>query len=469
MAQMLSNFIEKKMIHNSMGESDWECPDCHNIVVATRFAHIFLDPRVKTLNLELFDDTTRRELMKAVSLFKGKTVLNLTVMKLPICIMELNLSLKNLTTLRSLTMDFAVVNETLTALGRYCPLLEHLEIDRCYRLRDSGLKDLVAGCKNLRKLIFTSPSSISTEGFADALMALPKLEYLGRAQSLLVVLAEVYHRDPYRKLKLKHFENSYAEILGNNGLALELLTNICPDLVKLNVHVSCPNLISLSNLKKLRHFHLKGLTRAPHHRSLIEALKCIGKQLVSLEIRKTTELTTEDLETIGHLCPNLKSLILQQCTVLNNWNSKPGKFNNAFKSLKVFYFSPYDTSDVVNVDAVLFTLKNALDVEQVYIEGCRYVRDAHFKDLLEYGGLQQLQKLQVTTNGYTHGLAELTFATILALTTGCKDLVVLGDLHKWNVEYKYVKDMRRVVKEKNIKLDFSKDSLKQFYDKVLFY
>ena len=118
------------MIHNSMGESDWECPDCHNIVVATRFSHIFLDPNVKSLDLELFDDSTRRELMKSISLFKGKTVLNLSVMKLPICIMEFNLSLKNLNTLRSLTIDFAIQNETLTALGRYCPLLEHLEIDR---------------------------------------------------------------------------------------------------------------------------------------------------------------------------------------------------------------------------------------------------------------------------------------------------------------------------------------------------
>jgi hypothetical protein len=466
---MISNFIGKKMVHNSVGESDWECPDCHNIVVATQFSHLFLDPRVKKLNLEMFDDSTRRELMKSISLFKGKTVLVLSVMKLPICIMELNMSLKNLNTLRFLTMDFAVQNETLTALGRHCPLLEHLEIDRCYRLKDSGLKDLIAGCKNLRNLIFISPSCISTEGFVDALLSLPKLEYLGRAQSILVVLAQVYQRDPYRKLKLKHFENTYSEILGNNGLALELLTNVCPDLVKLNVHVSCPNLISLSNLKKLAQLHLKGLTKAPHHRNLIEVLKHIGKQLVTLEIRKTTELTNEDLETIGYLCPNVTNLILQQCSTLNEWTNKPSTFTNAFKSLKVFYFSPYNTSDVNDVEAIVFTLKNALNVEQVYIEGCRFISDAHFKELLEFGALGQLQKLQVTMNGYTNGLEELTFATVLALTTNCPDLVVVGELYKWNLLYKYVKDMRRVVKEKNIKLDFSKDCLKQFHDKVFFH
>lgn len=467
---MLSTFIEKKMIHNSVGESDWECPDCHNIVIAIQFSHIFLDPRVKSLNLELFDGSTRQELIKSVSLFKGKRVLNLSVVQLPICIMEFNLSLKNLNTLSSLTMEFAVQNETLSALGRYCPLLEHLEIDRCYRLKDSGLKDLAAGCKNLRTLSFVSPSAITTQGFADALMALPKLERLGRAQSLLVVLAEVYQRDPFRKLKLKQFENSYSEILGNNVLPLEPLTNVCPELVKLSVHVSCPNLISLSNLKNLTHLHLKGLTKAPHHRSLIEVLKCIGKQLLTLEIRKTTELSNEDLNTIGHLCPNLTNLILQQCTTQSEWQSKPSStpFTNAFPSLKVFYFSPYNSSDLTSADAIIFSLKNALSIEQVFIDGCRYVSDDHFKTILQSGGLKQLQKLQVTTNGYNQGLEELTFATVLALTTECQDLIVMGDLCKWNLPYRCVKDMRRVAIEKNIKLDFSKDSLKQFHDKVFF-
>jgi hypothetical protein len=94
--------------------------------------------------------------------------------------------------------------------------------------------------------------------------------------------------------------------------------------------------------------------------------------------------------------------------------------------------------------------------------------DSHFKDILESGGLRQLQKLQVTSNGYTHGLDELSFATVFALTTICKDLVVVGDLYKWNLEHRYVKDMKRVVKEKNIKLEFSSESLKQFHDKVFF-
>ena len=248
-------------------------------------------------------------------------------------------------------------------------------------------------------------------------------------------------------------------------MPLELLTNVCPDLVKLSLHVSCPDLISLSNLKKLTHLHLKGLTKAPHHRSLIDVLKYIGKQLATLEIRKTTELSNEDLHNIGHLCPNLTKLLLQQCTIQNDWEGKP---SNAFPSLKVFYFSPHTPSVLSSADAIVFMLANALSVELVYIERCNSISDAHFKALLQSGGLKQLQKLQVTTSGYNQCLEELTFATVLALTTECQDLIVVGDLYKWNLQYRYVKDMRRVVKEKNIKLDFSKDSLKQFHEQMFF-
>jgi len=457
LSELLASQMAEKIYYGLDGR-DEDCPRSHTRQVLTRMTRIFLDERVRSLNLDLFDELMKKEILKTgVHQFESKRELKLSMNLLPVSIGQFNLGLQKMTSLTYLTLDFGINDETLAALGRFSPLLERLESTFSFEVTDFGLARLSDGCKNLRNLLLTN-ARCTPEGYADALVALPKLERLGKDVRMFSIISALKQKYPNEVLSLKHFKN-FGSDFGN----LDTVVQVCPNLSKLTVYVDRTDLSVLSGLKNLSSLHLKGVTRGPHHKNLMELLHRIGGQITTLEIKETSGLTRSDLEDIGRMCPRLETLILQQCEIVGNGAKVRTNDMDNFSSLKVLEFSPESPDTPTAVKTAMFLALNARNVEEVYIEGCSQLCDEDLETIIDLGGFAFLRILKLTAIGH-QSYAGLTLASLNALMDSCDRLEELGDMNKWNVDFKLFNCFEKQIKENNLKLKLSFESLEEIFD-----
>lgn len=124
------------------------------------------------------------------------------------------MSFKFLRNLKSLTFTNECQNETLAVIGQNCRFLTHLDIAGSQAVTDQGASWLL-GCKELINLDLYQ-TSISIEGYAQLLLALPGLQSVGRCDAFGQILEYLaaYNHDPV-SLNIKYFHSrdvSYEQV-----------------------------------------------------------------------------------------------------------------------------------------------------------------------------------------------------------------------------------------------------------------
>ena len=471
--RVVSKVIEKEQTHKLFELSDLECFSCHNIIVSTRFLKLCLDSRVTTLDLNLVNGSLQKKyLLREMSKCGGKRVANLSDTALPISIKEFNKNImNNFSALRYLKIDFFVDNSTLGAIGRTCHQLEHLELDQCFVLNNSGLHKLIKGCKNIRTLLFGSSTLITDQGYATALLTLPRLERIGRIGIRLISVIKLVHSmAPERQLNLKFLESNEKELITNNESCLEIITRVCPGLRHITLSVFCPKLSPLAKLNKLNSIHLNGFGAGNHHKSLSEILNTQGHQISTIELSTSAGISVSDIYRIGQSCPYLECLILRNCSFIQDTQedtSPVEKLNRMFPHLKILYFTPAQQDSALDILTTI--LMAAPNIEELYIEECPDISDDVFLDLIDSNSIQLLRVLQINSLRQAKIYTKLTTITVHATIDVCHDLVELGDISKWNIDAKTMAGLKSVISENNFDLKLSNDSQLKFHDKFFYY
>ena len=471
--RVVSKVIEKEQTHKLFELSDLECFSCHNIIVSTRFLKLCLDSRVTTLDLNLVNGSLQKKyLLREMSKCGGKRVANLSDTALPISIKEFNKNImNNFSALRYLKIDFFVDNSTLGAIGRTCHQLEHLELDQCFVLNNSGLHKLIKGCKNIRTLLFGSSTLITDQGYATALLTLPRLERIGRIGIRLISVIKLVHSmAPERQLNLKFLESNEKELITNNESCLEIITRVCPGLRHITLSVFCPKLSPLAKLNKLNSIHLNGFGAGNHHKSLSEILNTQGHQISTIELSTSAGISVSDIYRIGQSCPYLECLILRNCSFIQDTQedtSPVEKLNRMFPHLKILYFTPAQQDRALDILTTI--LMAAPNIEELYIEECPDISDDVFLDLIDSNSIQLLRVLQINSLRQAKIYTKLTTITVHATIDVCHDLVELGDISKWNIDAKTMAGLKSVISENNFDLKISNDSQLKFHDKFFYY
>ena len=116
------------------------------------------------------------------------------------------LGFKYLSHLTSLTFTNECQNETLAVVGQNCRQLSVLDIAGSQAVTDQGTSWLL-GCKELAQLDLYQ-TSVSIEGYAQLLLALPGLQSVGRCDAFGQILEylSTYNRDPVH-LCIKYFHS----------------------------------------------------------------------------------------------------------------------------------------------------------------------------------------------------------------------------------------------------------------------
>lgn len=183
-----------------------------------RFVKTTLHPRVKKLDLNhIGPKALRDEIYRGLDQLNGLETLNLGSGSGPagpsgsgsgadIIRKRVFMSFKYLKNLSSLTFTNECQNETLAVVGQNCRQLTHLDIAGSQAVTDQGASWLL-GCKELATLDLYQ-TSISIEGYAQLLLALPGLHSVGRCDAFGQILEylSTYNRDPIQ-LAIKYFHS----------------------------------------------------------------------------------------------------------------------------------------------------------------------------------------------------------------------------------------------------------------------
>ncbi len=196
----------------------------HEVHVAVRFCRVIVHPGVARLDLSKVSKLPRDELCRHLGGFSGLRALNLGGCG---CGGEgchdgqrLNLSLRHLSRLTSLTMPNDCQDETLAVVAQNCPHLAHLDVSGSSGVGDSGASWLLR-CAGLRDadLYLTS---VSVEGYARLLLSLPAIRSVGRCDAFGQVLEYIrFHNLSTVKIPIEQVETMTMLIITSHLLVVQ--------------------------------------------------------------------------------------------------------------------------------------------------------------------------------------------------------------------------------------------------------
>lgn len=199
----------------------------------------------------------------------------------------------------------------LAALTDHCPLLEHVNLRGCKRIRDAGVVMLIHKCgKTLKSLLLHSCDDIGDE----------VLEAIGQSCTALE------HVDLHRCMKVND-EGIGSLMAGTTRLTQMDLSNLLiTDVALLHIARARP-LLTVLDLRSCKLITGKGL---------LTLLQAVGGTLLRLDLNGCTRIKPADVFAIAKLCGNLQELEIgakeDECT---GWTKNEVAFiQMAFRATK---------------------------------------------------------------------------------------------------------------------------------------
>jgi len=430
-------------------QADW---NRHIVYVTVRFVKITLHPRVKKLDLNNIGPKALRDgIYRGLDQLTGLETLNLGSGSGPgstsgtsgteIIRKRVFMSFKFLQNLTSLSFTNECQNETLAVVGQNCRLLSHLDIAGSQSVTDQGASWLL-GCKELT-ILDLYQTAISIEGYAQLLLALPRLNSVGRCGAFGQILEYLatYNRDQIQ-LSIKYFHSgdvSYEQ--------LRLLTIMCPKLTHVSLYVDedAGNLLEpLTSLKELS--EVKLLACNFYTDKVDELLKGKGNQLTLLHLEHIDELDMNALCCIAENCPNLIRLVFFSCDFVEN-------FGHSLTDKKFSYppFQQLQSLVCVSESApniIEFLLVHAKRLKSVQFGSTAWFNDDTVAKVLAKGALRQVEEIRILRS------YELTMRAVSVLLEQCPNLHILAEMDGWEgISQIELLQLRKKIREENLDLD----------------
>jgi len=382
-------------------------------------------------------------------------------------------SLRQLTSLCSLTLHIVCTNEILSIVADTCSILQVLDVSYSPRVTDIGLVYLcgpralnymlrgrpraVTGCRYLREL-YANPSPGSLKTFMPSVVAclLKNLSFLEvlDMEKLHDGIEHYYHnasvacsRIPMRMpapLKLVHYTGSdkLAEVMA-----------VCPKIrrFKLFVTESLPKMgATLQNCNNsLDHVTLVYSPRShPTLVGLKEFLSACGGRISSLEIDCTTEtlVRLSDLSAISEGCKFLDRLSF------TSFRMAPDsllEFPVPFAPLKLPFLTKLRLANIVvesfGKEVFRHLLGGCEDIERLYLsfaDTAYFFSDFLIDDILQTNPLGRCEQLILKD-------VSLTLISALRLISSRPKLRSIGRLMKWDVEPSELDTFAQILRKAN--------------------
>jgi len=367
-----------------------------------------------------------------------------------------------------------IKNEHVKLIGQNCPNLESINIchhknitwDGVAFLGESQDSNIKSGCLKL-KVLQMFETGVFPNDVAKLVVHLPNLRFLGYKETGRVIKAlNMLQKPP--KLKLTHVDNRGSRnrplnfpSLRCKRTLLNALINVCPALTNLKLRVADTDVAGLVRLENIRSMELvyhvgKILTPGDGTQTFLRAR---GNNLTSLTIY-CQHLTAANIKCIAESCVNMEQLWIRANHYLTTEQDDLPKKHNHLNQLRTLYLriglndSMFDSIEVP-VDVIPYLTMNGPLKELIIGVRSYIINDQFICNLLRNHNLVNIEKILFMVPGTNNSNISLnvTEVTVDYVLANCEKIKKLGNLHVWNLDHDYKRDLHAKVKDQNWDLD----------------
>lgn len=351
------------------------------------------------------------------------------------CIIDGITEMKNL---RSLCLCFDCTDLVIQVVAENCTSIQCLDVTSSRSVTDRSIPYLLK-CSQLRELQLHR-TSVTSEGLAQLLVGLPKLQDIGRCDDFGNVI--------------KYIHQSYSNVgplglkkIQTKGLSTEnlrIFVDMFPkvEFVSLFHDEQMSDLTILSSLDNLT--DLKLLSCAFYQDYLKQLLEVRGYNITSLHLEHVEEVNLNVLIDISQYCPRLKSLVLYNCDFVDNSAVHMSRIKiQPFLNLERIFW-------VVDcaINHLEFILLHAVNIKYLHLGSSTGITHSSIVNILTANPMKNLEELRILYS------SDMNMRTVKLLLASCCNLKVLSELESWQgISMEELKTFREHIYSNNFDLD----------------
>lgn len=346
--------------------------------------------------------------------------------------------LSGMSHLMHLCLNYDCTDNVLRTLVKNCPRLMSLDITNSKSVGNSSV-DILVDLKNLRSVQLYR-TSVTLEGYINILLHLPELRDIGRYDELGRCLEYIDDYYPtYGNFMLENFISVQA-----TTKQIQILCDKCPNLKSLTLfhNILLLDLMAIIGINQLTKLKLMSCDFfADQIRDVLEVKGC---NLTTVSLEHVDEIDMNALIYISQFCPDLKTLVLCNCNLIQS------------TSIRRFKLPPFMNLENLTLigecssQHLEFILCNAHRLKFIHFGTQIITTDELFEKVFLRNELSHLEELRILSSDY------LTAKTAYALVNNCVNLQKLFEIESWlNVMPWEFDELKRYVKEKNFDVDLT--------------
>ncbi|XP_055383045.1 F-box/LRR-repeat protein 2-like [Condylostylus longicornis] len=435
---LIDNIKRKLKMHASMSEF------LIHVNVAVSLGQIIISPHLHFLNFEEMPKMMRHLFYMRLKDLPGLVYLNLSTLSggwktedMEPIVLNGIVDMKNLHTL---ILTYDCTDNILKILETSCPRIQVLDISSSKMIGNNSIKYLLE-LHHLKKVQLYR-TSITIEGYIRLLTKMPQLENIGRYDAIGTCLEYIdmtyENLDEKPIIKLKVFESHYVV-----SKHIKLLAKWCPDieLVCLFHNPLLNDLMGLIAINKLSDLRLLSCNFFQDH--VRDVLEVKGCNLTYLHLEHVEEIDINALMCISQYCPDLNTLIIYNCELIDGPLKYFRKQVPPFMNLKNLTIAASCT-----LQHLEFLLMNCFKIKFIHIGTMVPTNDEIFDKILANNPMEYLEELHII---YSTGL---TVSTAYKLLETCENLKVLNEMESWTrVQEQELENFRIFLKIRNYNID----------------
>lgn len=346
-------------------------------------------------------------------------------------------SLKNL---QDLSLNYDCTDKILQLLVESCPKLVCLDISNSKYVNNASV-EIMVDLKSLR-VVQLYRTSVTMEGYINMLLHLPCLLDVGRYDELGRVLEYI---DDYHPTWC-NFQLSQFVSLQATSKQIQILSEKCPNVTSISLfhNILLLDLMTLIGVNQLS--KLKLLSCDFFADQIRDVLQVKGCNITHLNLEHVDEIDMNALIYISQFCPDLKTLILCNCNLIESTS---------------LYYRKHEIPPYMNLENLTmvgfckfqhieFILCNAHKIKFVHFGTQIETNDELFDKIFLRNNLSCLEEMRILHSEY------LTAKIAYNFINNCENLKILNEIECWNSVMPYEYDeLKDYIKERNFDLDIS--------------
>lgn len=448
--RMVDSIKERRSIKTTQGEY------MSQVSVAVSLIETIIGPNLTYCNFEETPKVLQQIFYMRLKDLKGLEFLNLGSLTggWKTCDMEptILMGLEKMSNLQYLSLNYDCTDNLLLKLIETCPRLTALDLSSSKSVTDDSV-NLLIRMKNLR-YVNLHRTSVNMEGYVKLLLALHKMEDIGRFDEIGRCLEYIVDSYPnFKGFSLRKFCSRYV-----TTRFIQIISEYCPNMQHVSIffNMLICDLTALIGINNLSVLHL--LSCDFFSDQIRDVLAVKGCNLTHLHLEHVDQIDMNALMYISQYCPDLQVLTIYNCEMIESTSlylQKPAipPFMN-LERLTVVAQCDYRHLE--------FLWSTCLRIKTIKCGMMVPTSDQLFERVLSRNPMEHLEELSILRSDGLSIIMAYKFVEI------CTNLTYLNELEGWSlIKEDDLQMFKTFVKTNNLNLNIESKRFQTTTDELL--